>query len=456
MLTYDLSTRGSQPLYLALAEHIRDDIAHSRLAAGVRLPSKRSLSETLGVSLVTVEAAYRTLIDSGVVTSSPRRGYFVSTDVAVHPVAPAPAPPAPPLLEGWSPFPYAAWARTAREVLAESSVADLERASEPAGAWQLRRALADHCRATRGWEVSPECIVIGAGAQVLTVALTQVFEPGARVGVENPGYPLAAKIFRTQGCGVEPLPVDDEGLNPAALAHADVDVAYVTPSHQFPTGARMSLARRYDVLAWAAHAPGRLLIEDDYASQFHLHAPPSPTLASLDHAGTVVYMNTFTLALGAGFRLGYMVVPARLLDRLRERVGFYSSTVSALEQLTLARFIDSGALERHVARLRAHYRDTGRAILAALTDASGAPLVSGDLAIAGRFVLEAPTPALAWPLAAAATYRGARARPVETLATGPHPSSGRGLVLVDYARLDRGGEDELAERIRAIFRSARP
>lgn len=288
-------------------------------------------------------------------------------------------------------FPYAAWARTLRRVLADESERTVLEASRPQGSPRLRAAIAAHLRGFRGMEVHPDQIVIGSGAQSLYGLLVQLLGRDLVYGVEDPGYPRLTRIYESNDVTVRPIALDGEGPALESLARAGVDVLHCTPSHQFPTGITVPVSRRRSLLEWAqsgvaapkdgaaageargrsvkaSSARPRYLIEDDFDCEFRMAGRPVPPLAALDGAGRVVYANTFSKTLGGAFRIGYMVLPEALAERFRDRLGFYACTVGALEQLTLARFMESGDYERHVNRQRTRYRR----LLSALIDALAA------------------------------------------------------------------------------------
>ena len=162
----------------------------------------------------------------------------------------------------------------------------------------------------------------------------------------------------------------------ASVVESGADVLHLMPSHQFPTGIVTSIGRRYELLGWASAKDNRYLVEDDYDCEFRLTGRPIPSLQSIDATGKVIYANTFTKSLGPAFRIGYLVLPPTLADRFRRELGFYSCTVSAIDQLALARFIESGDYERHVNRLRTYYRSVRDALVSAFQASSFSERVS--------------------------------------------------------------------------------
>lgn len=391
MLTYSFAERGELSLYEYLYRCIRTDIETGAIAANEKLPSKRSLARHLGVSLITVEGAYAQLLAEGYVRSEPRRGYYACA-VDIESVGQDNAralPDSDPELSfgrsgreasakeqlladftgGSVPlglFPYGSWAKSVRDALSCESEQALIGETDAAGSWKLRHAIATHLRGFRGMEVDPENIVIGAGSQMLYNVLVQLLGRNLIYGVEDPGYLRLSSIYRANDVSLVHVPLDERGVSMETLQQGRVDVLHFMPSHQYPTGLVTSIGRRYELLGWATSEPNRYLIEDDYDCEFRLAGKPIPSLQSIDAAGRVIYANTFTKSLGPAFRIGYVVLPDDLAQRFREQLGFYSCTVSAVDQLALARFIESGDYERHVNRMRTHYRNVRDALLEAL------------------------------------------------------------------------------------------
>ena len=412
MLTYTLDRRGTEPLYVQLYKHIRDDIAASRIEAGSRLPSKRALAAHLGVSVITVEGALAQLAAEGYIEPSPRRGFFACEmrgyeGAAQSPGSGAAADGGLDTGSGWgsgasldpctnqehvipahSPsehteaaagiadasagsgaFPYAAWARTMRRVLSEGDESTLLSSMDGRGTLRLRRAIASHLQGFRGMEVSPEQIVIGSGAQSLYGLLVQLLGRSRTFAIENPGYPRLAQIYRSNDVDLRLIGLDEKGPIAKQLQTSGASVFHCMPSHQFPTGITTTIGRRQELLEWVRQ-PGsdeqRYLIEDDYDCEFRMSGRPVPPLQAMGESERVIYTNTFTKTLGPAFRIGYMVLPEHLVRRFLSRLGFYACTVGALEQLTLARFIESGEYERHVNRQRTRFRKLQSALTKAL------------------------------------------------------------------------------------------
>lgn len=383
MLSYDMDKRGNASRYDYLYRRIRHDIAHGNILPDEKLPSKRALARNLGVSVITVEAAYAQLVAEGYVRAEERRGYFACE---LSPVArggrrdgarlrgesgragiPEGNPMTPSSASGSAAtalFPYQAWARVMRRTLTEESSATLAEAALAAGSPRLRQAIASYLREYRGMEVPAERIVIAAGSQTLYQLIVQLLGRERTFAIESPGYPLLGRMYDAQCVRCASIPLAAGGIDVSALRKNGASVAHVMPAHQFPTGVVMSAAHRRDLLNWsrtdearafsAAGPRGRFIVEDDYDAEFRMSGRPIAPLASVDVAGRVIYLNSFTKSLGAAFRIAYMALPEDLAAQFELNLGFYSNTVSPLEQLALARFIEQGHYERHVNRLRTH------------------------------------------------------------------------------------------------------
>ena len=411
MLSYDMGERGNASRYDYLYRCIRHDIAHGNILPDEKLPSKRALARNLGVSVITVEAAYAQLIAEGYVRAEERRGYFACE---LSPVARGGRrdgarlredagrsgvsegnPMTPSLALGSAAtalFPYQTWARVMRRTLTEESSATLAEAALGAGSPRLRQAIAAYLHEYRGMDVPAERIVVAAGSQTLYQLIIQLLGRDRGFAIESPGYPLLERMYEAQGVHCASIPLAAGGIDVAALCKSGASVAHVMPAHQFPTGVVMSAAHRRDLLNWSREDEarafsgakggehcGRFIVEDDYDAEFRMSGRPIAPLASVDVAGRVIYLNSFTKSLGAAFRIAYMVLPESLIEPFELNLGFYSNTVSPLEQLALARFIEKGHYERHVNRLRTHAKRTQDAVVEKLkTDCA-----SGSLAFTG-------------------------------------------------------------------------
>lgn len=404
MLDYNLEQRGEASLYEYVYQQIRDDIVAGRIVAGEHLPSKRAFARHLGISVITIENAYSQLLAEGYICSKPRRGYYAcelpeapvlasAAEDADRDSAPAGlnahdtggqpeqfAPLSPSALEA-----ARLWQSALRATLTSEDEREIFSPAPAQGTARLRRAIAHHLRGTRGMNVNPDNIVIGAGAQLLDTMLVQLLGTDKVYAVEDPGYLRLTRIYQAMGCEVRHIALDGEGVDLGALQNAGTDVLHLMPSHQYPTGLVTSIARRYALLSWAAEQLGRYLIEDDFDCEFRLAGKPIPALASIDAAQSVIYTNTFSKSLSSALRLAYMVLPDELMERFRRELGFYASSVSSVDQVALARLLESGDYERHVNRVRVRAREARDGLAAIVRKAFPAGEVSIEHADAGLY-----------------------------------------------------------------------
>ena len=361
MLTYELKKAPGVPLYEALYRCIREDILSGRLPAGSKLPSKRALAAHLEISVITVETAYSQLAAEGYLCSKEKVGYFVEA-VALH------GKPAPALQEKIAPpesgklvnltanvpakFPFSVWNRLQRQVLLDHGSQLLEPVPHQ-GVSALRKAIATHLAAFRGMQVDPENIIIGAGTDFLYNLLLQLLGRERVYLLEEPGYGKIRRIYDTAGATTASAPMDENGVLPECLG--ENRVLHISPSHHFPTGIVTPMPRRLALLNWTVET-GSWIIEDDYDTEFRFDTHPIRALYTPDAQSRVIYMNSFSKSLAPSIRIGYMVLPPALMQQFREKLGFYSSTVSGFEQHTLARFLQEGHFEKHINRMRKFYR----------------------------------------------------------------------------------------------------
>ena len=452
MLTYTLDKQAGLSLYEQLYRRVKADILSGRLTAGEKLPSKRALAAHLEVSVITVKNAYEQLMAEGYLTGVEKKGYFVSAVLPSPAAVPAsPEQPPPPREPAWfldlatnsiaaEDFPFTVWARLMRQTILEQGTG-LLRSTPPQGAWALRQAIAAHLRQFRAMEVTAEQIIVGAGTEVLYNLLVQLLGRDRLYGVEDPGYGKIAHIYRAAGAEVTALPLDEAGVSAEALRRSDADVVHISPSHHYPTGLVMPIARRQELLRWAQEVPARVILEDDYDSEFRFTLRPIPTLQSIDRAGRVIYVNTFSRTLAPSLRISYMVLPKGLTERYRAQLGFYSSTVPAMEQHTLARFLDEGYFEAHINRMRKSYRAQRDAVIDTILQS---PLgehcrVSGEDA-GLHFLLTIDTKCTDHVLRADAEGRGVRLSFLSDFALSPDAAKPHTLVVnypgIDLAHLD--------------------
>jgi GntR family transcriptional regulator/MocR family aminotransferase len=401
-------------LTVQLAEQLRNAIRQGRIASGTRLPSSRQLSEQLDISRNTVVRAYEQLTMEGYVDSRPASGMFAALhppDELTHPrdggadssVPSSRAVEMPmPLLTPRAPmlasqhrgrisfdffpgrpnpalFPIKTWRRLIHTALSHGGALGLSDYGDPGGLPALRAAIAHHLAAARGVIADPAQIVIVAGIQEgINIAARLFLAPGAVAAVETPCYQGAAFAFEAAGSALASVPVDEDGLITEDLPKRPAALLYLTPSHQYPTGHTLSLARRHAAIAWARRT-GCYILEDDYGGDFRYEGSPLPAIAGMA-PDCAIHLGTFSTSLGAGLRLGYMVVPPHLADAARQAKMLLNGGNPWLEQAALAEMIRSGSYAAHLTRIRAHYRENRDSLLASLRRHFGDVAISGDAA----------------------------------------------------------------------------
>jgi GntR family transcriptional regulator/MocR family aminotransferase len=403
-----LDRGAGAPLHRQLYDALREAILDGRLRPGARLPSTRALAVDLAVARNTVLAAFEQLLAEGYLVGRVGSGTTVAVvppeallharpvAVGARPVARArglsrrgtgvvaarppargappgaPARPFRPGVPAYDAFPFEAWARLAARRWQRVPRGLLDY-GEPAGHRPLREAIAAYLREARAVRCETEQVVVVAGAQqAIDLAARLLLDPGERAWVEDPGYPSARGALAAAGVRLVPVPVDPGGLDVAAGARRapDARLVYVTPSHQYPLGVTMSLARRLRLLEWAARA-GAWVVEDDYDSEYRYAGRPLASLQGLDAAGRVIYLGTFSKVLFPALRLGYLVVPPDLVDAFVAARALADRQPPSLTQAVLADFMGEGHFARHIRRTRALYAERQAALLEAAQERLG-------------------------------------------------------------------------------------
>ncbi len=374
-LTIELQTDGKKCLYEQIYEHIRQEIKEGKLLQGERLPSTRFLAEYLQVARSTVDMAYGQLLSEGYIEAKPYKGYFVCPTKELFDLAmnsglsydtlqkEADNLPDSNIICDFSPtkidmsqFPFGVWKKITKNILSDSNATLFSRGSAQ-GDYSLREAIAHYLHASRGVNCVPDQIIIGAGNDYLLMLLEKILGREIPIAMENPTYKRAYRIFESFAYPIKTIDMDENGMKVSELKKAGVDLAYVMPSHQYPTGTVMPIGRRNELLKWANERTDRYLIEDDYDSEFRYKGKPIPSLQSSDKNGKVIYLGTFSKSIAPAIRVSYMVLPMELLERYLERCSFYSTTVSRIDQKILEEFIRGGYFERYLNKMRKCYRD---------------------------------------------------------------------------------------------------
>lgn len=385
---YDVEKRGDKPIYEYLYMCIRDDIVSGRIKGGEKLLSKRRLAQQEGVALITVENAYAQLLVEGYIESRERSGYYAVMDAGRfagasgsktaisrhYKISSDVKKDVPEIADFVSQrlhddaFPFDIWSKLMRKVLSDRNPECLA-PPDPCGLEVLRYAIAGYLMRSRGIEADPDNIIVGPGTEYLENILLVLSGGGALTAVEDPGYKKIGLVCERAGHKCLHIPVNKDGLDVFSLEGTSVRLVNISPSHQFPTGAVMSAVRRAQLLDWAEREDA-YIAEDDYDSEFRFAGRPIPPI-SASSPERVIYMNTFTRTLAPSIRIAFMVLPDKLMEKYREKLSFYSGTVSSFDQLVLAEFINGGYYERHLSRMRNYYSKRRENILKIFEDKKG-------------------------------------------------------------------------------------
>jgi GntR family transcriptional regulator / MocR family aminotransferase len=396
-----VDTTSDQPLHRQIYDAWRRGILAGRFRKGDRVPSSRELALALRISRSTVTQAYEQLFAEGYLETARGSGTFVSGELhdhALHPASTRAArshtavqlssfgaglvqdfayPPQPAdhiCFSRWSPdverFPLALWRKLLSRHMRTPDRKMLDYARHAQGYEPLRREIAAYVARSRAVDCTPERVLILNGSQqALDLCARVLCDPGDVAAFENPGYLGTRRIFDAHGVELAPAAVDSQGIVVSEIA-PQARVVYVTPSHQFPTGVSMSLARRLELIAWARQHRA-VIIEDDYDSEYRYGGPPLPSLQGLAGEVPVVYCGTFSKVMFPGLRIGYAVLPESLVAPFRRAKWLSDRCTPMLEQAALADFIAEGHLERHVRRMRRLYGQRRDVLVASLTAAFG-------------------------------------------------------------------------------------
>ena len=393
-------SKTGEPLSRQIYLWFRQAILSGTLAAGERLPSTRDLAEQLRISRTVVLLAYDQLLAEGFVQGVGGSGTYVAEGLGASRQRRSETAATVRLsrfgklaqeasakielpgkrekglrydfsyrrlpVEG---FPFETWQRILTRRSRTAGLRTLDYAF-PAGSVRLREAIAGHLRRSRAVVCDSEQVIIVTGSQqALDLVARVLLERGDLVVIEEPHYQGARDAFRAAGARLHPVEVDKEGLNPAKLPKR-AHIAFITPSHQFPTGTILPVSRRLMLLAWAKKA-GAVVIEDDYDGEFRYEGRPVESLQGLDTEGRVIYVGTFSRTIFPALRIGYLIAPKSLAPALTAGKWLCDRHTATLEQETLAEFIQTGAYERHLRRARRLNALRRRALLEAVHEFLG-------------------------------------------------------------------------------------
>jgi GntR family transcriptional regulator/MocR family aminotransferase len=472
-LVIPLSRKG-EPLFRQVYHGLRQAILSGTFRADDRLPSSRDLADELGISRTVVLLAYDQLVAEGFAAGRGGSGTYVSAGlVGTRPRKPEdsaklqlsrygsaaadvastvdfPGRRSVPLRYDFAyggrgdveTFPFQMWRRILLRHARKAPVRELDYGTA-AGSLALREAIAIHVRRARAVICDPsQVIIVNGSQQALDLIARVLIEPGAPVAIEDPQYQGTREIFRVAGARLQPVPVDRDGLNPAKLPKT-ARIAFVTPSHQFPTGAILPLARRLALLDWARRKDA-VLVEDDYDGEFRYEGQPLESLQGLDTEGRVIYLGTFSRTIFSALRIGYLIAPKSLVPAFTSAKWLCDRHTATLEQETLAEFIATGMYERHLRRIRRRNTAHREALLDAIRKYLGDRVeITGDGA--GTHVVLWPTqPIVENTVIENAGSRGVGVYGISRYYLGRESRSG---LMLGYSRMN---EEKIREGIRRL------
>ncbi len=362
-MNYHINPQQNKPAYLQLYECIKHDIVTGAFSYGAKMPSKRIMAEECGISVITVQHAYEILCEEGYLEGRQRSGYFVvykDSDFvtaadggmtgkdekehlqSVH------------SLKVKTAFPFSVLSKTMRKVLLDYGE-DILIKSPNHGCEELRSAIASYLKRSNGMDVRPEQIIIGSGAEYLYSLLVQLFGKTRVFGLENPSYNKIRQVYEANGITCDMLGMGPDGIKTSELNRTEAKVLHITPFNSYPSGITADVSKRKEYLQWARQK-NACIIEDNYSAELTVSMKNDDTVYSMTEDGNVIYLNTFSETIAPSMRVGYLVLPEKLLLEFEEKLGFYSCTVPVFEQYVIAELINSGDFERHINRVRRERR----------------------------------------------------------------------------------------------------
>jgi GntR family transcriptional regulator / MocR family aminotransferase len=363
--------RDTNYIYQQIYEGMKEYILTGKLKANEKLPSKRVLAEQLNVSINSVSMGYEQLLAEGYIYTLERKGYFVEAitelidqEKFLTQKLPVELKEEPLNHDGWlslshmasdiSLFPFKKWMKCQENAI-QVYKRELSEIAYSQGPYEVRETVCQMIALTRGVHCEPEQIVLGAGTELLVGQLMELLCMESIVAVENPGYARFYQLLKKMNFAVHPVSLDDHGINMEEIEWVKANVAFVTPSHQFPTGKIMPISRRIELLNWAVKKENRYIIEDDYDSEFKYETDNIPSLQSLDRNYRVIYMGTFSKTVLPGLRVSYMVLPPDLLREYRKHFAHSMQYSNSLMLFTLHIFIQSGEYAKHIKKMNHQY-----------------------------------------------------------------------------------------------------
>lgn len=470
-------SKAGGPLFRQVYFGLRAAILASRFGAGERLPSTRDLAEQLGISRTVVLLAYDQLLAEGFVLGRAGSGTYVATQLGgQHPPKQESSTQVrlsrfgSRAASAWSrmnfperrrrslpydfaygrsdleSFPFEMWRRILLRCARKGPVSGLDYA-DASGNAALRQAISTHLQRSRAVACDPsQVIVVNGSQQALDLVARVLIERGHRVAIENPGYQGTREVLRAAGAQLLPIAVDGDGLDPAKLP-ASARLAFVTPSHQFPTGAILPLSRRIALLDWAKRR-NAMIVEDDYDGEFRYDGHPLESLQGLDRQGRVIYIGTFSRTVFPSLRIGYLIVPKSLVSAFSAAKWLADRHTATLEQQALAEFIGSGTYERYLRRVRRRNATRRRVLLDSVAEGLGSRVAVTGAGAGSHIVLWLKRGAREETVITQAAERGVGIYGVSRYFVKTAPRSG---VLLGYSRMREAEIREGIRRLRGVL-----
>ena len=355
---YNQMKKTDDSAYMKLYKQIKKNIVDGVYPYNTKIPSKRTLASEAGVSVISVEHAYDLLRDEGYIRSVEKSGYFVDFRAT----------------DGFSSFPeemqsvntsfnsnsdrlvfpVSVLSKTMRNILTNRQDEILLK-SPNAGLPEFREAISKYLARNKDIHIDPSAIVIGSGAEYLYNLIAGLIGSDRIFALEDPSYEKIRKVYKNANVKYELLALGNDGIESKALNKTKAQVLHISPFRSFPTGISASASKRYEYIRWA-DSSDRIIVEDDFESEFSVLGKPVETLFSMATKDNVIYLNTFSKTISPALRVGYMVLPEHLIDTFNKKLGFYSCTVPTFEQLVLTELINNGSFERHINRIRRQLR----------------------------------------------------------------------------------------------------
>lgn len=359
-MKYIIKNKNNVPAYLQLYQFFRDDIVQGVYPYKSKLPSKRTTCLEIGLSPTTVEHAYELLIQEGYIESKERSGYYVIFQQNVG-------------FASFSKlehihknnfntnnssndynFPFCTIAKAMRKVINDLQEDILERSSN-FGCFELRKNISLYLARSRGIYTTPEQIILGAGSEYLYGIIPSLLGRNKKFAIESPSYKQIEQVYENLGLNYVKLKLGNDGIESKELWKCDANILHVSPYRSFPSGVSASASKKHEYLSWA-NSQDKYIIEDDFESEFSVSKKPEETLFATTKLNNVIYLNTFSKTISSSLRVAYMVLPTNLVPIFKQKLGFYSCTVSTYIQYVISELISNGNFERHINRVRRQKR----------------------------------------------------------------------------------------------------